>query len=59
MTQEERQVLIDRRNKEFTSVDFAFPRCGSCGNDTVAEYGEQYPTAWITGCNKCGRSWCD
>lgn len=60
LTFEQRRELIVRRHLEFTGAcDFAFDRCLQCGNDTVAEYGEKYPTAYITGCNKCYRSWCD
>ena len=59
-----REQLIERRRAEYAAAnpgwpDFAFDRCPSCGNDTVAEYGERYPVAQITGCNKCHRSWCD
>lgn len=56
-----RAELMEARNREYNdpTPDFAFAMCPSCGNDTVAEYGERYPTAVITGCNKCHRSWCD
>lgn len=59
MTPTERQALIDRRAKEYRGFDFAMPSCPGCQHDTVAEYGERYVTARITGCNKCHRSWCD
>jgi hypothetical protein len=59
MTPEQRQQLIDRRRADYQGYDFAQALCCACGNDTVAEYGERYVTANITGCNKCHRSWCD
>lgn len=30
-----------------------------CGFDLVAHFGEEYPTAFITGCPECGSSFCD
>jgi hypothetical protein len=30
-----------------------------CLFDLVAHYGDQYPTAFITGCPECGSSYCD
>ncbi len=63
MTAEERIVLINRRRTEFPVAhpgmpDFAYDHC-SCGCDLVERYGDKYPTAAITGCPNCGRSWCD
>jgi hypothetical protein len=63
LTDEKRDELIARRRKEFSAAnpgwpDFSHHRC-SCGHDTVSDYGEDYPTATITGCRNCHRSWCD
>jgi len=68
-----RAELLARRRTEFPrdQMDFApgngfcvhwnihkngAPRCGF---DLVAHYGESYPTEMITGCPKCGSSYCD
>lgn len=66
MTPEQRAELIERRKTEFPAkypgcCDFA-PETGSCecGADLVAIWGRTcYPTAWITGCPSCHRSYCD
>lgn len=68
----ERQQLIERRKTEFPAacererpgvefIDFAPPngRCFHCRRDLVAEYGEKYPTAYITGCPLCHYSYCE
>lgn len=64
LTPERREELIARRRKEFRVAhpdwpDFSHHQCWECGNDTVADYGDDYPTATITGCRNCHRSWCD
>ncbi len=68
-----RAELLARRRTEFPRdrMDFApwngfcihwnihkdgAPRCGF---DLVAHYGEDYPTADITGCPECNSSYCD
>jgi hypothetical protein len=55
----ERDRLIDLRAKEKGRGDIAWPTCFSCHYDVVAHYGEDYPTAHISGCPNCHRSFCD
>lgn len=68
-----RNALIERRGVEYPKGDRDFaprngychhrnihlPREPICGHDLVAEYGEQYPTVFISGCSHCGSSYCD
>lgn len=69
-----RATLLAKRHKQFSKggfPDFA-PREGfcvdrnihlpgepRCNYDLVAHYGDEYPTAMITGCPHCGSSYCD
>jgi hypothetical protein len=64
MTREERFALIERRRTEYpakhgkNTPDFAPAdgRCYVCDADLV---GPDYPTRFISGCEKCHRSFCD
>jgi hypothetical protein len=59
-----RAILIERRRTEYPAKhgaeypDFAPAdgRCWSCDADLV---GPDYPTRFISGCEKCGKSFCD
>lgn len=66
MTATEHSTLMKRRKTEFPekwpkAPDFcpSNGRCYVCGHDFVDECGERFPTAFITGCPKCHRSYCD
>ena len=63
---DERAALIERREMEFPQrwpnhPDFcpADGICWSCKADLVERYKLYYPTAFITGCSACFRSYCD
>lgn len=66
MAPEKRKELVARRKVEFAAKypgdpDFA-PHtgyCWSCGADLVELEGDNWPTAFVTGCWKCHRSYCD
>ena len=66
MTPDERRALIERRKVEFRleypgEPDYApwWGYCWRCGTDLVALYRDLWPRAWVTGCTRCHRSYCD
>jgi hypothetical protein len=66
MDQATRKTLIERRKTEYKekhpgAPDFSFDSgyCCHCRADLVEQHGENYPTAFVTGCRKCHRSYCD